>query len=171
MKISDINSRETLVSVVDELKYRIKSGIIKDKKDPMIDDFNDLLNKFIFCWGLDKDQHSFAKLPNEEDWIEKTAKGMAEQIIEITNSILEKNIIGDNTMCQNCGKRPGTEKWVGEGSTLDYIHGFYSKWCKICCLEEQLKFHKEAASRIPEIEKELAELLEDDNNSNKNQDS
>lgn len=66
MKIPNIENKEILVSIVDELKYRLKFSISKDKRDPMIDDFNALLNKFIFCWGLDKDQHSFAKLPNEE---------------------------------------------------------------------------------------------------------
>ena len=32
--------------------------------------------------------------------------------------------------CQNCNKHEGTIKWVGEGSTMDFIHGNYEQWCE-----------------------------------------
>ena len=32
--------------------------------------------------------------------------------------------------CQKCNTREATENWLGEGSTMDYIHGNYQRWCK-----------------------------------------
>ena len=61
--------------------------------------------------------------------------------------------------CQNCGKRPGTTKWVGEGGTMALIHGMYSWWCGICCVEAQLDYARKQAALIPEREAELAKLL------------
>jgi hypothetical protein len=62
------------------------------------------------------------------------------------------------TLCQNCGKRPATENWVGEGGTLAYVHGHYQRWCERCCIEAQLDNARKAAERIPELEKRLEEL-------------
>lgn len=61
-------------------------------------------------------------------------------------------------MCQKCEKREATENWSA-GGVMDYIHGFSQKWCKPCVLEEQLKFCREQAARIPGLERELADLL------------
>lgn len=67
-------------------------------------------------------------------------------------------------LCQNCNKREETENWVGDGGTLAFIRGYTEKWCKICCLEAQLKHAKERADAIPHIEKELNELLSKEKN-------
>ena len=63
-------------------------------------------------------------------------------------------------LCQNCGKRQGTENWVGDGGMLAFTHGFSQCWCKICCLEEQLKHAREVVARIAGMETELAALKE-----------
>lgn len=64
--------------------------------------------------------------------------------------------------CQNCNKRKATEDWVGDGGALAIVHGIVSKWCKVCCLETQLKHAIERATAIPALEKELAESLAKD---------
>jgi hypothetical protein len=64
-----------------------------------------------------------------------------------------------NPICAKCGKREGTETWTGGGGTNGYIHGCYAKYCRVCVLQEQLEYAKKAVERIPEIEKELKELL------------
>lgn len=101
-------------------------------------------------------------------WVEQTARDAAKQVIEITDSILESRTIGENDICQKCETRKATELWVGAGSTLDYVHGNFQKWCKRCCLEEQLKYHKEAVERISGIEKELKELIESEEEHGRN---
>lgn len=60
--------------------------------------------------------------------------------------------------CQNCGQRPGTEKWVGNGGVMDLVHGMYSMRCKICVLKAQLEHAYKTAAGIPDLEKELSEL-------------
>lgn len=59
-------------------------------------------------------------------------------------------------MCENCGNREATLVW--SNSSMGYVHGMYESWCEICCVEEQLKFAKKQANRIPELEKKLKEL-------------
>lgn len=61
-------------------------------------------------------------------------------------------------ICQNCNKRKGTETWVGEGSMLNFTHGYYQMWCKICCLEAQLEHAKKLADTIPKLTEELEKL-------------
>ena len=65
--------------------------------------------------------------------------------------------------CQKCGERPGTENWVGEGGTLAFVHGLVALWCKVCVLEAQLKYAKDRASQIPNIEKQLLEAKNKEN--------
>ena len=79
MNIPDITSREVLISVIDELKYKLKArlkyklkarmhaGFVREKADPMLESFNDLLNEFIEEWKLDKDPHCFATPPKKEE--------------------------------------------------------------------------------------------------------
>lgn len=65
------------------------------------------------------------------------------------------------TLCANCGVREGTENWVGEGGgMLDYIHGFYQKWCKHCCLEASIGHCLKAAERLPALREELRLLTD-----------
>jgi len=62
-------------------------------------------------------------------------------------------------LCQNCGQRVATENWTSEGGAVAFVHGFYQRWCKVCCLRKQLERAHEQAARIPELEKELEEEL------------
>ena len=61
-------------------------------------------------------------------------------------------------LCAHCGQRPGTERWVGEGGSLAFIHGFYEYWCPICMLEAQIAYANERARALPEMEQRLAAL-------------
>jgi hypothetical protein len=64
-------------------------------------------------------------------------------------------------VCANCRKRPGTEIWA-PGGTVAYVHGIYSMWCPICCLEANLRHAREQAEAIPGIEAKLREALKHD---------
>lgn len=57
--------------------------------------------------------------------------------------------------CTNCGKHRASVKWVGEGSTLDLLHGHYTWWCSCCALRAQVAFARKIARRIPRLEREL----------------
>lgn len=63
IRIPDINSEETLVAIINDLKHYLKTR--EFHKYPMLEDFNDVLNRFIVKWKLDGDQHSYASLPGE----------------------------------------------------------------------------------------------------------
>ncbi len=63
--------------------------------------------------------------------------------------------------CENCHDRISTVWWVGEGGGLAYAHGMKAAWCERCCVEAQLKYAQDAAARIPDLEKKLAELSEE----------
>lgn len=60
--------------------------------------------------------------------------------------------------CRNCQKRPATTFWVGEGGALAYVHGGGVPWCMRCTVEAQLKYAREQAARIPELEQQLKRL-------------
>ena len=62
--------------------------------------------------------------------------------------------------CQKCNTREATENWLGEGSTMDYIHGNYQRWCKRCCLEEQIKHCEKELNELPERINKFKEELE-----------
>jgi len=62
MIIPDIGNRHVLVAIVDEMKYRLKEGFTVRPIDPMLLEFNHLLDEFIARWELDGDQHSFARI-------------------------------------------------------------------------------------------------------------
>lgn len=57
--------------------------------------------------------------------------------------------------CQNCSKHEGTERWIGEGSTMDFVHGNYSMWCMCCIIKYQLKYAKKIAKTIPKLTNKL----------------
>ena len=65
----------------------------------------------------------------------------------------------EGMICQRCKKRKATENWTNEGGLLAFIHGMYQQWCRICCLEEQLRFARKQAAGIPNLEKILVEEL------------
>lgn len=60
--------------------------------------------------------------------------------------------------CQKCNEREATIKWVGEGSTMDFIHGNYQLWCEICSLKEQICHAEERAAQIPILKEKLLKL-------------
>lgn len=62
--------------------------------------------------------------------------------------------------CANCGKRPGTIQWVGEGGALALTHGWYAMWCEVCCLEAQIKYAEDLTAKIPTLKEELAQALQ-----------
>lgn len=59
--------------------------------------------------------------------------------------------LSDAGLCLNCGKRPGTVRWVGDGGAIALVHGMYSMWCPRCCAREQLRHAIGAARRIPRL--------------------
>ena len=65
-------------------------------------------------------------------------------------------------LCFNCKKRKASINWVGSGSTMDYVHGNYSRWCTYCSTKAQLKEAKRRAKQAPKdvikLEKKLARL-------------
>lgn len=68
------------------------------------------------------------------------------------------NPLAGDTACAKCNKRPATDWWAGDGGMIGAVHGCVAPWCKVCCLEEQLTYARNAAQRIPELEAELAAL-------------
>ena len=60
--------------------------------------------------------------------------------------------------CQRCNERPADEWWTGEGGILAANHGYYAAWCMRCIVTEQLRYAREAAATIPDLEKKLADL-------------
>jgi hypothetical protein len=66
--------------------------------------------------------------------------------------------IGAGEICSNCETRSATEIWVGTGGDLALSHGFYSKWCKRCCLVAQIEHIEKVTGRLPELKRELAEI-------------
>jgi hypothetical protein len=60
--------------------------------------------------------------------------------------------------CQNCGIREGTENWVGQGSVLDYAHGNYQMWCKLCVAKAQLKNAEKVVKTIPKLKARVKSL-------------
>lgn len=60
--------------------------------------------------------------------------------------------------CKLCGLRPA-EIWWGHSEEAFYRGGLVPA-CERCCVERQLAFAREAASRIPELEKQWAALTE-----------
>ena len=61
--------------------------------------------------------------------------------------------------CQNCHKREGTVRWVGDTGVMGWIHGMSQWWCKQCCLKESLKYAKHQAKRIVKLEKQLKRII------------
>jgi len=57
--------------------------------------------------------------------------------------------------CDNCGKPRITTPWLGEGSALDYVHGNYANWCKVCQLQAKVKHAYEVEASISYLTGEL----------------
>lgn len=69
------------------------------------------------------------------------------------------NDIPKGTLCENCGKREATIKWVGSGGYTDLAHGYWSPWCEQCSIEAQIEHIKKRMADLPGLEKRLAELV------------
>lgn len=78
-----------------------------------------------------------------------------EEEIELAQSLNPK----PNGPCSVCKQRPATLWWT-EG-TIAYVHGMKQARCERCCVEEQLKFARERAAVIPELERRLARIAAD----------
>lgn len=69
-------------------------------------------------------------------------------------------------MCQNCGEREATVNWLGHGSSMDFIHGNYQRWCEVCALKAQIEYQtqelKELPERIESEKKRLEQILRDE---------
>ncbi len=57
IKIPLIKDDQTLIEVLDELKYALKQG--NSNQTDFQKEFNSLLNSFISEWSLNKDEHIF----------------------------------------------------------------------------------------------------------------
>lgn len=66
LNIPDITDDETLVRVIDELKYRIKGGKYNANGRSLTEDFDTALGIFIRENNLDGDPHTLASLPKTE---------------------------------------------------------------------------------------------------------
>jgi len=64
-KIVPIETPKELVSVIDDLKHYLKYRDFH--KHEMLEDFNDVLNRFIIKWKLDGSQHDYATIPGTEN--------------------------------------------------------------------------------------------------------
>lgn len=62
-------------------------------------------------------------------------------------------------ICRNCGQREATIKWVGDGGSLGFVHGHWVPWCERCMVEAQLRYARERAADIPDLEARLETLL------------
>lgn len=66
--------------------------------------------------------------------------------------------VPEGAVCQNCGERPATAAWVGEGSMLDAVHGNFQWWCELCALKASLAYAEGLADRIPDLKRRIAAL-------------
>ncbi len=66
--------------------------------------------------------------------------------------------IPKGAVCANCGDRPATAVWSGEGGTLAVVHGFVAYWCEWCVLRAQIAYAEEVAGRLPELRAKLQAL-------------
>jgi hypothetical protein len=61
-------------------------------------------------------------------------------------------------LCESCGQRDATIAWIGEGSSLDYVHGDFERWCELCVVTAQLDYAKAIVTKIPKLKAKLKEL-------------
>jgi hypothetical protein len=66
--------------------------------------------------------------------------------------------IPPSAKCDNCGERPATIVWIGEGSMTDILHGGGALWCEVCAIKAQLEHIKKQIARVPKLESRLKEL-------------
>lgn len=64
--------------------------------------------------------------------------------------------------CANCGKRPGTIAWVGNGGALAYSHGMYQMWCELCTVEADIEYVLKQVERLPGLQERREQLDTDD---------
>ena len=59
--------------------------------------------------------------------------------------------------CTRCKKNVATETWSSD--MMSFVHGMSSRWCALCCVQEQLDFALEAAARVEKLQKERDEAF------------
>lgn len=67
-------------------------------------------------------------------------------------------------VCAKCGRRPAEVDWTGDGGVVGWIHGTHERRCMICCLEAQIEYAEGRVRALPQLKKELEELLEKEKN-------
>jgi protein-arginine kinase activator protein McsA len=60
--------------------------------------------------------------------------------------------------CQHCHKREATVNWVGEGGMMNFIHGFYERWCEQCCLEAEVAYAEKHKNDLKNLRRKLHAL-------------
>jgi len=58
--------------------------------------------------------------------------------------------------CEKCHRHEATVAFVPTGAALDIAHERYVRWCECCVLRAQVKYLRDAARRLPRVERELA---------------
>lgn len=96
-----------------------------------------------------------------ETRLEELGVPLSDWTVSVAHPVADTKAKG---LCENCGEREGKWHWLGEGdATFAISHGFvqnYPWWCEVCCLKGKIAYAVEQAAKIPEYEKELAEILD-----------
>lgn len=61
-------------------------------------------------------------------------------------------------VCAECGKTRLT--FIFTEDVFHFTHGMYKRVCEVCLLEMQLKYAREQAAKIPELEEQLKQAKE-----------
>lgn len=83
-----------------------------------------------------------------------------QQVVQQLPPILREKAVDSEgrVLCEHCGERPGTIKWVGEGGFLALTHGMYQMWCERCVTIANLEHAEAQAAKIPDLKAKLAKL-------------
>ena len=61
-------------------------------------------------------------------------------------------------LCASCNKHQGTDKWVGTGNMLSFVHGDYQIWCECCMVKAQIEHAEERANDLENLRKKLEKV-------------
>lgn len=62
------------------------------------------------------------------------------------------------SVCEKCRRHVATVNFSESGSWLDCSHANWQYWCECCVLKAQVKHARDAARRLPGLEKSLAQV-------------
>lgn len=111
----------------------------------------------------DKPECIAARQSDKENWdkFHKEIAARNDVTVSVAPPVADTKAKG---LCENCGEREGKWHWLGESDgSLAISHGWvqnYPWWCEVCCLKGKIAYAVEQAAKIPEYEKELAEILD-----------